>query len=164
MYSIYSWEKPAIIVVWLDVRGRYQFLLPVREVVDCETHHLLRDIKPMMLVVFDMDGILHLALGRRGHDLGMEVLGQLCDRRHDALHIDHHGLDHAGHDAQFLLQESACGCDAVPDQDLVRGAAHADQVHALGALGFCIGDRSPDPRSRPRASPRMTAHARAPRD
>ena len=71
-------------------------------------------------------------------------LRKLADGRHDALHVHHHGLDHAGQDAEFLLQEAAGSGNAVADKDLVRGAAHAHEVHALGALGFGIGDRSPD--------------------
>ncbi len=94
-----------------------------------------------MLVELHVDGARDLGLARGGDQLGVEVLGQVAQRLHDALHVHDHGLDRAGDDRQLLVQEVAGRWDAVAHQDLVRRAADAGQVDALGALGLGVGDQ-----------------------
>ena len=76
----------------------------------------------------------------RGHELGVEVLGQVLQSRHPALHVDRHEVYSTGHDSQLLVQEAARGRDAVAHENLVGGAAQAGNLYALGACLLGLGD------------------------
>jgi hypothetical protein len=95
----------------------------------------------MVLVELDVRRARHLNLGAGGDDFGVEMIGHASQRLHDALHVDDHRLDRAGQDRKLLVEEVAGRWDALPHHDLVRGAADAGQVDALGALALGVSDQ-----------------------
>ena len=112
-------------------------LATIGVLVDGSLDDLLGDVIGMVLVELDVRGAGDLHLGRGGDHLGVEVLGQVGQRLHDALHVDDHRFYRAGDDGQFLVQEVAGRGNALAHQCLVAGAADPGQRDALGA--FLLG-------------------------
>jgi len=67
----------------------------------------------------------------------MVALGDLCQRLHLTLNIDHHGVNRPGDNGQLLLEKVACHGDAMAHEDLVGGTAHPGDIDSLrpGGLG-----------------------------
>ena len=72
-------------------------------VVDRQAHDLAGGLEGVVLVELDVQGARYLGLGRGRHELGVEALRERPEGLHDALHVDHHGLDGAGEHGELLV-------------------------------------------------------------
>ena len=104
---------------------------------DGHPEYVLGPFQRVMLIELHMRCAGDLGLGGSGDYFGMVALGNVRQPLHDALDIHDHGIDRAGDDSQFLLQEVTGDGDAVPHQHFVGGAAHARQVDSLCAWLCC---------------------------
>ena len=114
--------------------------IAVLEVVDRALDDRLGRAQAIVLVEAHVVGADGLGDIGGGNHFGVVGGGDFRQTRHAALHVDHHHLDRAGDDRQFLLQEVAGDRHAMPHQDLVGRAAQAGQGHALGSRRLGIGD------------------------
>ena len=99
------------------------FLVAVGEVLDRCTDDPLGDHHRLALFELHVRGEGELGLGTGGDELGVVLLRDLDQGRHDALHVHDHGLDGAGGERQLLLEEVSRQRDAVPHEDLICRAA-----------------------------------------
>ncbi len=95
----------------------------VGEVVDGHFDNAFGIFHGMVLVKFDVHDVvlLHLGHGMGGDQFGVEAAGHIGQVLEYTLYVDHHGVAGAGDDGQLLLQEGACGWNAVTLQDFVTG-------------------------------------------
>jgi hypothetical protein len=108
-------------------------LAPVLVVVDGGAQNLLGNRQRLVLVKLDMRRTLDLDFGRGGDHFGVKIPRQLDQCLHDTLHVDHHRLNRAGQDRQFLLEEITRRRDTLAHQDFVSRAANPGQVDAVRA-------------------------------
>ena len=137
---IASTQKPAIIGTGsLGMLTRCRD--PVRIRLDALADDLLADREALRRVEADVRGARDLRLvGGRDHPR-VEASRDVDDGRHDALVVDDHRLEGAGHHDQLLHEMVAGHRHAAAHHQLVAGAAQADEVDALGALALRERDK-----------------------
>ena len=110
-------------------------LITIRVVVDGFADQVGGLLVAVLHVEFDLLGFAGVGNFRSADQFGVEALGHLRQRRHNALHIDHHDFDGPGEDGQLLLQEVAHDGQSVAHQDFIGGAANPGDVDTLRAFG-----------------------------
>ncbi len=135
-----STPKPAIWVAFW--RGNHDFGPTIGKVVDGHGDNAFGIIKGMVFVELDVDDVVlfHLGDGMGGDQLGVKAFGNIGQVLENTLDIHDHGIAGAGDNGQFLLQESACGRNAVALKNLIGRTADAAELDAFGAFGFGIID------------------------